>query len=258
MESSQSHIELAEALADTFTVYVPDRRGRGMSGPFGDGYSVQKEIEDLDALLTKTDAHSSKGEHLEGEAYQPPQHAHRHRRRCRDRQPCGERRPDRARRSAGWTAALSVGMEPTRCRRSAHDPGRVVRDLIVTIADGGDCLADLSVLREQPDLFGEVASSPTAWRVIDAITPERLGVLRDARRQARERAWAKGAAPERITLDFDATLVTAHSEKEGAADTRGRRIMPCREPVARGQPARQQQVRRNSSRTLEGEAGRSA
>jgi hypothetical protein len=133
-----------------------------------------------------------------------------------------------------------------------------VRDLIVTIADGDDCLADLSVLREQPDLFGEVASSPTAWRVIDAITPERLGVLRDARRQARERAWAKGAAPERITLDFDATLVTAHSEKEGAADTRGRRIMPCREPVARGQPARQQQVRRNSSRTLEGEAGRSA
>lgn len=57
VESSQSHIELAEALADTFTVYVPDRRGRGISGPFGDGYSVQREIEDLDALLTKTGAH---------------------------------------------------------------------------------------------------------------------------------------------------------------------------------------------------------
>src|SRR5260370_199711 len=108
-------------------------------------------------------------------------------------------------------------MAPTRRRRSAHDPGRVVRDLIVSIADGGDCLADLSVLREQPDLFGEVASSPTAWRVIAAITPERLGDLREARRQARERAWAKGAAPERITLDFDASLITAHSGKEGAA-----------------------------------------
>jgi hypothetical protein len=117
----------------------------------------------------------------------------------------------------GWTAALSSGMAPTRRRRSAHDPGRVVRDLIVSIADGGDCLADLGVLREQPDLFGEVASSPTAWRVIAAITSERLEVLRDARRQARERAWASGAAPERITLDFDATLVTAHSEKEEAA-----------------------------------------
>ena len=117
----------------------------------------------------------------------------------------------------GWTAALSRGMAPTRRRRSAHDPGRVVRDLIVSIADGGDCLADLSVLREQPELFGEVASPPTAWRVIESITPERLGVLREARRQARERAWANGAAPERITLDFDATLVAAHSEKEGAA-----------------------------------------
>jgi hypothetical protein len=117
----------------------------------------------------------------------------------------------------GWTAALSAGMAPTRRRRSAHDPGRVVRDLIVTIADGGDCLADLSVLREQPGLFGEVASSPTAWRVIDAIAPERLGLLREARRRARERAWANGAAPERITLDYDATLITAHSEKEGAA-----------------------------------------
>jgi Transposase DDE domain group 1 len=80
----------------------------------------------------------------------------------------------------GWTAALSAGMAPTRCRRSAHDPGQVVQDLIVSIADGGDCLADLSVLREQPDLFGEVASLPTAWRVIEAITPERLGVLREA------------------------------------------------------------------------------
>ena len=83
-------------------------------------------------------------------------------------------------------------MAATRRRRSAPDPGRVVRDL--------------SVLREQADLFGEVASLPTAWRVIDAITPERLGVLREARRRARERAWANGAAPERITLDIDATL----------------------------------------------------
>ncbi len=94
-----------------------------------------------------------------------------------------------------------------------------MRDLIVSIADGGDCLADLGVLREQPELFGEVASSPTAWRVIAAITPERLGILRAARRRARERAWAAGAAPEGITLDFDATLVTAHSEKERAAGT---------------------------------------
>ena len=55
-------------------------------------------------------------------------------------------------------------MAPSRRRRSAHDPGRVLRDLIVNIVDAGDRLADLGVLREQPDLFGEVASSATAGR----------------------------------------------------------------------------------------------
>lgn len=58
MSSAHNHMQLAEALADAFTVYVPDRRGRGLSGPFGDDYSIQKEVEDLDALLTKTGAHN--------------------------------------------------------------------------------------------------------------------------------------------------------------------------------------------------------
>src|SRR5262249_38196229 len=57
MESAHSHMQLAWALADAFTVYLPDRRGRGLSGPHGDDYGIQKEIEDLDALLTKTGAH---------------------------------------------------------------------------------------------------------------------------------------------------------------------------------------------------------
>jgi pimeloyl-ACP methyl ester carboxylesterase len=56
MESAQSHMQLAAALAGGFTVYLPDRRGRGLSGPYGDGYSMQREVEDLDALLTKTGA----------------------------------------------------------------------------------------------------------------------------------------------------------------------------------------------------------
>ncbi|HEY7848535.1 MAG TPA: alpha/beta hydrolase [Ktedonobacterales bacterium] len=58
MESAQSHIQLAEALADAFTIYAPDRRGRGRSGPCGAGYSIQTEVEDVDALLTKTGAHA--------------------------------------------------------------------------------------------------------------------------------------------------------------------------------------------------------
>ena len=57
MESAQSHMQLAEGLADTFTVYLPDRRGRGLSGPQGSDYRLEKEVEDLDALLTKTGAH---------------------------------------------------------------------------------------------------------------------------------------------------------------------------------------------------------
>ncbi|MGH9195045.1 MAG: alpha/beta fold hydrolase [Acidimicrobiia bacterium] len=57
MESAQSHMQLAEALADTFAVYLPDRRGRGLSGPQGSDYRLEKEVEDLDALLTKTGAH---------------------------------------------------------------------------------------------------------------------------------------------------------------------------------------------------------
>jgi pimeloyl-ACP methyl ester carboxylesterase len=58
MSSAHNHIQLAEALADTFTVYVPDRRGRGLSGPYSEDYSIQKDVEDMDALLTKTGAHN--------------------------------------------------------------------------------------------------------------------------------------------------------------------------------------------------------
>jgi pimeloyl-ACP methyl ester carboxylesterase len=57
MESAQSHMQLAEALADTYTVYLPDRRGRGLSGPYGSGYRIGEDVEDVDALLAKTGAH---------------------------------------------------------------------------------------------------------------------------------------------------------------------------------------------------------
>lgn len=57
MESAQSHMQLAEALADAYTVYLPDRRGRGLSGPYGKDHGIQKDVEDMDAVLTKTGAH---------------------------------------------------------------------------------------------------------------------------------------------------------------------------------------------------------
>ena len=56
MESSRSHVQLAEALADAFTVYLPDRRGRGLSGPYAAGHTVATDIADMDALLAKTGA----------------------------------------------------------------------------------------------------------------------------------------------------------------------------------------------------------
>ena len=119
----------------------------------------------------------------------------------------------------GLTAGLAGALAATRERRSAHDPGRVLRDLAVMLADGGDCLHDLGALRDQADLFGRVASDATAWRVIDAVDQERLEAIRAARARARERAWAAGATPAEIVLDIDSTLVQAHSDKEGAAPT---------------------------------------
>ena len=121
----------------------------------------------------------------------------------------------------GLTKELSRGLAPMRRRRGGHDPGRVVRDLAVMLADGGDCLADLRAVRDQEPLFGEVASDATAFLVIDRIAgdPALLDALRAARARARENAWRAGAAPERIVIDVDATLITAHSEKDGAAGT---------------------------------------
>jgi len=117
----------------------------------------------------------------------------------------------------GLTAGLSDAMAPTRERRSAHDPGVVLRDLIVAMADGGDCVTDLGVLRDQEALFGPVASERTAHRAIRSIDAGLLEAIRGARAVARERAWDAGCRPETITLSIDATLLGAASEKEGAA-----------------------------------------
>ena len=70
---------------------------------------------------------------------------------------------------SGLTQALSLRLAGLKARRSGHDPGRVVRDLAVMLADGGDCLADLGAVRDQDALFGSVAWDSTALRVIDAI-----------------------------------------------------------------------------------------
>ena len=119
----------------------------------------------------------------------------------------------------GLTRALSTGLAGAFGRWRQHDPGTVVRDLAVMLADGGDCLSDLCVLRDHPDLFGTVASDATAWRVIDRLEGAGPTALRQARAAARRQAWAQGMRPARLILDIDATIVIAHSEKEDAAPT---------------------------------------
>jgi hypothetical protein len=108
-------------------------------------------------------------------------------------------------------------------RAGAHDRGQVLRDLVVTLADGGDCVSDLAALRDQPELFGAVASTSTAWRVLAeelAGDPRGIAALWSALARVREQAWALGTAPAGpLILDVDATLVDAHSEKQGAAPT---------------------------------------
>jgi hypothetical protein len=128
-------------------------------------------------------------------------------------------------RAAGLDRALSGQLAPWRSMRARHDPGKVVLDVAVAIALGGDCLADLGVVRAQPDLFGQVASDPTVSRLIATLAtdPERaLAALRAARAMARERVWKLvpvAAATGPVVIDIDATLVEAHSEKQGATPT---------------------------------------
>jgi hypothetical protein len=119
----------------------------------------------------------------------------------------------------GLTGTLSSRLGVLKARRRGHDPGRVIRDLAVMLADGGECVSDLGAVREQAALFGMVASDSTAFRTVDRIasTPGMLDAVRAAHAVARERFWELEGAPSSLTIDVDATLITSHSEKERAA-----------------------------------------
>lgn len=119
----------------------------------------------------------------------------------------------------GLTSALSTAMAPTKQRRRGHDRGEVLVDVAVMLADGGETISDVAVLRDQPDLFGDVASHPTVWRTLQAVDDDALDRIKSARAEARANAWAAGADPGFYVIDIDATLVGAHSEKEQAAPT---------------------------------------
>ena len=121
----------------------------------------------------------------------------------------------------GLTRALDRALAGLRERAGRHSPGRVMRDLAVMLADGGDALCDLGALRDQQALFGPVASDSTAFRLIERIAndPDALQRIGAARAEARARAWRRGARPRLVVIDIDATLLEAHSLKQGAAGT---------------------------------------
>ncbi len=133
----------------------------------------------------------------------------------------------------GLTAELSKAMAQ-RSFTPVHDRGRVLVDVATMIADGGEAIADIDVLRHQGRLLGRVASAPTVWRVLDEVTPARSKKIAAARARVRCHVWSQlTASPEGIpaskvagtdlgatvVLDVDATIVIAHSEKEQAAPT---------------------------------------
>jgi len=118
----------------------------------------------------------------------------------------------------GLSAAMSEALAPLRRRERGHDPGRVAVDLAVMLADGGEAIADLAVLRNQGDLFGSVASDATAWRVLDSIDTAALDRIRVARARARELAWAQAAETGRLC-----PLWTRAHRRPGAE-----RVLGCR------------------------------
>jgi len=131
----------------------------------------------------------------------------------------------------GLDRALSVALARWRKPLAVHDPGKIITDLALSLALGGDCLADLAVLRAEPGVYGRVASDPTVSRTIAALAADAPAVLKaidTARAAARHQAWKLAAdqAPDHgtdakhpLVIDLDATLVTSHSDKEHAAPT---------------------------------------
>ena len=135
--------------------------------------------------------------------------------------------------NTGLTEALSRALA-RRGFTPVHDRGRVLGDLAVCIADGGRVLSDLAALRDQPELYGSVASDSTAWRTLEALGERERERVAVARARVRRRVWAQVVArhgripPSRVAdvdlgktvvIRLDATIQIAHSDKEGACGT---------------------------------------
>jgi hypothetical protein len=124
---------------------------------------------------------------------------------------------------AGLTAALSAGLARTGWW-PVHDRGRLLVDLAVMIADGGEAICDIDVLRHQQEVFGPVASDTTVWRALDEIGAVQLRRIAKARAKVRARMWTLFGGPPTakaagrhigagvVVLDVDSIIVIAHRQ----------------------------------------------
>jgi hypothetical protein len=130
-------------------------------------------------------------------------------------------------RKTGLDQAISAALTPWRRPRAVHDPGKILLDVALAVALGGDCLADVGMLRAEPAVFGPVASDPTVSRLIDTLAAggnRTLTAIRTARAHVREHVWdvAGPASPDaagQVVVDLDGVLVIAHSDKQDAKPT---------------------------------------
>ena len=139
--------------------------------------------------------------------------------------------PSRSTLTGQCSAALASLCRP----RARHDPGQVLTDVAVAIADGAECISDIAALADQPGLFGPVASDTTVWRLLKQLDAERLGrggvgagggaggrlgaARRGHRRRVPRRRSRPGVQVSELRIDLDASIVIAHSDKEQAAAT---------------------------------------
>jgi hypothetical protein len=130
----------------------------------------------------------------------------------------------------GGRRSSNRALAPWRKPRTVHDPGKVLLEVALATALGGDCLADVAILRAEADVFGPVASDPTVSRLIDVLAaagPKALTAIRTARAEVRTRVWELAgedspAAGGSVIVDIDGVLVS-HTPRSRTPPRPGRR-----------------------------------
>ena len=133
--------------------------------------------------------------------------------------------------ATGLASSLREALAPWTKPLAEHHAAKILLDLALTLAIGGEHASDTDLLRCEPGLFGDVASTPTISRTLTTLAqdaPTVIEAISKARRAARERAWTLAgahspavgvSAKNPLVVDLDATLINVHSEKEQAAPT---------------------------------------